>query len=159
MRSLWRSLLQWAKNHHPGWVDAVRVVTGVIIHLKALLFAQGTAFIVRTLEMYDHAPAAKVLVYSIGVVNLVGGTLIMIGLQTRINCLIQIPFVIASVLFSLRHNEGWFLLSNLSLSILIFFLLLFFIVEGSGRFSVDQYIGNSYKTLNPSSGNNNAGQG
>lgn len=137
---------RWAQAHHPRWIDALRIISGLIIHAKALLFIGITAEWIRVLESYGLGKSAKLLVYTIGVVNLLSGTFIIIGFQTRLFALIQIPVIIISLIYSFDHMRGPLFNADVLLSVLILFLLVFFFVEGSGKFSVDQYLRNSYKT-------------
>lgn len=69
-----------------------------------------------------------------------GGLLIALGLLTRVAILFNIPILIGAVFFVNSPTQLFAVHSELGLSILVLFLLLFFLVEGSGRFSVDEYM-------------------
>jgi uncharacterized membrane protein YphA (DoxX/SURF4 family) len=149
VKNLFEKLDAWSRDHHPRWIDALRIALGLIIHLRTILFIGASAYMIKLMEAEGHSAAMKFLLYSIGVIQLLGGTFIVLGLWTRIVSLIQVPSIIASSTFSIIYSTGFFLSSDLLLGLLTLFLLIFFFVEGSGRFSVDQYLRNSYKSLQP----------
>jgi putative oxidoreductase len=149
VKKLFERLEAWSKNHHPKWIDALRIALGLIIHLRTIIFIGAGAHVIKMMEAESSSAGVKFMLYSIGLIQFLGGTFIVLGLWTRIMVLIQIPALIASVIFSIVYSTGFFLSSDLLLGLLILFLLIFFFIEGSGRFSVDQYLRNSYKTYQP----------
>ena len=158
MKNLQRFLFKSRAKHPAGWRDALRVALGLLIHLKSLLFIDATAPFIRLVEIYGLDINDKWLLYTIGTINLVGGTFIILGLQTRIMVLIQIPFILASVVFASIHTSGFYLSSEVWLSLVILLGCCFFFIEGSGKFSVDEYIRNNYKTLTSARKNNPQGE-
>ena len=75
----------------------------------------------------------------IGPTHLVGGVLIAIGLITRISAAFNIPILAGAVLF-INLPQGLEAGTELSLSVLILFLLIFFLIYGSGHFAVGKYL-------------------
>ena len=72
-----------------------------------------------------------------------GGLLVAVGLLTRVIVLFQIPILIATIIF-INYHQGLFALnSELIYSILILGLLIFFLIYGSGIFSVDYLMNKS----------------
>jgi len=71
--------------------------------------------------------------------NMLGGFLIIIGLQTRIMCLIQLPILIGAVVFINAQKGGFAPQSELGLAILALLLTILFLIEGSGPVSLDAY--------------------
>ena len=65
------------------------------------------------------------------------------GLLTRLACLIQIPVLIGAIIFVNTSMLQPF--SELVLSILILILLIYFLVIGSGPWSLDRVINESTK--------------
>ena len=81
---------------------------------------------------------AVMLVHLVASAHLVGGILIAMGLITRIAVLFQIPILMGAIIF-VNSSKGFYSMgSELSLSILVLALLLFFLVFGSGSYSIDE---------------------
>ncbi len=87
--------------------------------------------------IYSKCPLGK---YVIPWLHLLGGAMILVGLFTRLWCLLQIPVLIgAMLLVNVRH--GFFAgESDLLFSIIVFVLLLFFFIEGGGPLSLDNFL-------------------
>ena len=80
------------------------------------------------------------LAHYVALAHLMGGILILLGLITRIAILFQLPILIGAVVF-VNSQHGFFSVnSELSFSLVVLFLLLFFLVEGSGSFSLDEFM-------------------
>jgi uncharacterized membrane protein YphA (DoxX/SURF4 family) len=74
-------------------------------------------------------------------VHLAGGTLIFLGLFTRMAAIFQLPIVFGAVFFvnillSFVNSELW-------LSILVLALLVLFVIIGSGPWSLDRLLSDS----------------
>lgn len=149
MKSFFASLDIWEKKHHPDWIDALRIVSAIIIEVRTLLFISNTAYALRFLEAHHAGAGAAIITYATGSVILLGSALIFLGLMTRIASVTLIPFMIISVILSSSFSNGFALTSDLLLSVIILFLLVFYFVEGSGKFSVDRIIQNYRNTLTP----------
>jgi uncharacterized membrane protein YphA (DoxX/SURF4 family) len=88
---------------------------------------------------------AVILAHSLAFMHIFFGTLILIGVGTRFSCLVMMPVIIASAIFTGVHfgsNHA----SELILSIVVLFLLVFFFIEGSGKFSVSHYMNRSRRS-------------
>ena len=131
----------WGDKHHPKWLDLLRILLGMIILWRGVVFVSDTAALQ---QMIDHSRFEQVsffLAHYVALVHLVGGMMIVVGLLTRLACLFQIPVLIGAVffvnlssgLFASNAGELWF-------SVLVLFLLIFFAVEGSGPWSIDEYM-------------------
>lgn len=70
--------------------------------------------------------------------HLLGGVLIIVGLLTRYAVLLQLPILLAAVIF-LSKNSVLGSVTELAFTILILLLLFFFLVEGGGPLSFDNY--------------------
>ena len=70
--------------------------------------------------------------------HLLGGSLLTLGLLTRFACLIQIPVLLGAIVFVNASMVRPF--SELFLSIMILLLLVYFLVIGSGPWSLDRVI-------------------
>jgi putative oxidoreductase len=67
--------------------------------------------------------------------HILGGVLLTTGLLTRLACIIQIPVLLVAV-FSNLFNQ----FSEFPLSIVVLILLIYFLIVGSGRWSLDWYV-------------------
>ena len=67
--------------------------------------------------------------------HLLGGFLLVLGLLTRFACLLQIPILLGAIIFV--NSSGGILkpFSELSLSILVLLLLVYFLIVGNGPWS------------------------
>jgi putative oxidoreductase len=115
-------------------------VQGVLRIVTALLFLQhGTAklFGVPHVEMFNGLKLFSLLGVG-GVIELVGGLLLLIGLFTR-----PVAFILAGEMavayFGFHAFQAfWPILNKGELAALYCFVFLFFSVAGPGRFSIDR---------------------
>ena len=130
----------WAENHQVKWLAIVRIILGLIIFLKGLFFIMNTEALLAMISNSAFDLYAVLLVHLVASAHLVGGILIVLGLITRIAILFQIP-ILTGAIFFVNAKTGLFSIhSELTLSILVLVLLLFFLIFGSGRFSVDEWM-------------------
>lgn len=134
----------WADRHHPKWIDYLRILLGIILLLK------GIALVVNREQVLINMELSNIDVFSFLVTSqyvlvfyIAGGILVAIGLLTRVIVLFQIPILIATIIFIDYHKGLFALNSELIYSILILGLLIFYLIYGSGKFSVDYLIGKS----------------
>jgi putative oxidoreductase len=124
----------WGDNHHPLWVDFVRVVLGLVFVIK------GLSFITNPAGSLENAPSVFLSLGALHYVifaHVVGGLLIMMGVATRIAVLFQLPILVwalfaAGAAFGIAYGPIILTLILLILSIMI-------LVYGSGSWSVDAY--------------------
>ena len=133
------NIQNWGDHHHPKWLDFFRIVLGVILIWKGILFALNlNAF---TNLMMQHrlgtAVALSIAAHLIIGLHIIGGFFIAIGSHTRMFCLLNLPILLVAVGFvNLSENifrpyaEFW-----LSCSVLT--ALVCFLVEGNGVWSVE----------------------
>ena len=137
---------RWGERHHPRWLDGIRVLLGVFLFYKGVVFIQNIDVLKSVI---DQSPFLTVmsfwLAHYIVFAHLLGGLLIVFGLLTRVAILAQIPILLGAILFvhtSMAVNAtGIFNVhAETGLSILVLLLLIFFLVEGSGPISFDNYM-------------------
>lgn len=127
----------WSSIHHPRWLVFLRVFLGIC------LFAKGISFLSNNLLLQTFIAGSSLndflwLTSVITWAHLLGGFLLIIGLFTRIACLVQIPILIGAVIINAK--EGILSINtDLNLALIILFLLIVFFVEGGGPFSLDKY--------------------
>ena len=129
----------WSVKHHPKWLVALRAALGFVLFIKGISFIKNSTLLPQLIGKSAIAEQTQWLSDFIPWAHLFGGCLIIIGLFTRLAVLLQIPILIGAVFF-INANRGIFAGdSDLLFSIIILLLLIFFLVEGSGPFSLDNY--------------------
>lgn len=138
-------LERWSQLHHYKWMDALRILLGLTLHLKGLMFVFHTADLMNMLQLNFGLEHAVILAHVLAFMHIFFGTLILIGVGTRFSCLVMIPVIFTSIIFIGAHF-GNSPASELILSIVVLFLLVFFFIEGSGNFSVSHYMSRSRRS-------------
>lgn len=136
----------YGDTHHPKWLDLLRILLGLIIFHKAIVFITDTSAIVKTIEGSFSPWIALWIAHYIAGAHLFGGILIAIGLLTRVAIVFQIPILLGAVLIN-APNGFFSLTGEWQLSLLVLFLLIFFLIYGSGPWSVDELIQKKHDPL------------
>lgn len=132
---------RWGETHHPKWIDGLRILLGLVLMWKGIQFVQNIDLLkARIIEQPFLTVVAFWVAHLIVFAHFVGGLLIALGMITRVAVIANIPILIGAVFFVNSPTHLFSVHSELALSILVLFLLLFFLVEGSGKLSVDDYI-------------------
>lgn len=136
--NLTHQIENWADRHHPKWIDYLRILLGIILLLKGITLILNREQVMLNMEM-SNIDVFSFLVTSqyVLVFYIAGGLLVAIGLLTRVMVLFQIPILIATIIFINYHTGLFALNSELIYSILILGLLIFYLIYGSGKISVD----------------------
>jgi putative oxidoreductase len=129
----------WGDQHHPKWIDYLRIVLGIILVWKGIAFASNlNAFSILMMNAgLATAVSISLIAHTIIVLHIIGGLFIALGTHTRLFCLLNLPVLIGAVFFvNLSANifkpysEFWF-------SCLVLFALITFLIEGNGVLSVE----------------------
>jgi len=135
---------KWGDNHHPKFLDVIRIALGVFLFLKGLGFMDNTAMLRSIIENRSDISVSPdllmALVYYVTFVHLVGGTLIAMGILTRFSSVMQIPVVFGAVFF-VNIFQSPFNTDLLSSVIALIFLAVFAVI-GSGKLSLENYLKN-----------------
>ncbi len=135
----------WGNTHHPKILDLIRMLLGILLVVKGLVFLNNAAYlryiIVENKVIRQSPEIITGLIYYTTYVHLAGGTLIFLGLFTRMAAIFQLPIVFGAVFFvnillSFVNSELW-------LSILVLALLVLFVIIGSGPWSLDRLLSDS----------------
>jgi putative oxidoreductase len=137
--SLLQQMNDWSNKHHPKWLVALRVTLGLCLFIKGFEFIENQAALRDLIFMTSLKDQANWLETIIPWIHLLGGSLIVVGLLTRLSVLINIPILVGAV-FLVNVKIG-FHGSDLLFSIIVLFLLIFFLIEGAGPVSLDHYFG------------------
>ena len=132
----------WADRHHPQWIDFLRVILGLFIMYKGVLFISNTSALMDLMKNKDLQFFNLGLAHYVAFAHLVGGFLIALGLVTRVAVIFQIPILLVAVFF-VNIDSGFLSVSNnleFELSLLVLILLIVFLIYGSGKFSLDNYM-------------------
>lgn len=135
--TLLQQLNQWSIRHHQRWFVVLRVGLGLGLIIKGIQFIKNKT----ELEQFIHQSAVSEnfqwLNTFIPWLHLLGGSMLLAGLFTRLSALLQIPILIGAVFF-VNAKRGIFAgESDLLFSVIILLLLLFFLLEGGGPYSLD----------------------
>jgi len=130
----------WGDTHHPAWADALRIVLGIILFLKGISFISDTTYLTKLVGGIHFDLWSVMIVHYVAFAHLMGGLLIALGCLTRLMIILQLPILIGAVFF-VNIRQGFSPLnSELWLSLIVLGLMLTFLVLGSGRFSMDDYM-------------------
>jgi len=137
----------WGDRHHPKWLDLLRIALGIFLCLKGIEFAtnMGTVMSLMTGTMPFSDFIMIIIGHYIVFAHIMGGFLLALGLLTRFACLIQIPVLLGAIIFINISGAMMRPFSELFLSILILALLVYFLIIGSGPWSLDRVIEKSTK--------------
>ena len=128
----------------PRALALLRIITAY------LFMAHGTAklFGIPHIQMFDGLQLAS-LVGLAGVLEVLGGALLLIGLFTRPVAFVMSGFM-AVAYFMAHASQGHVLLPILNqgeLAVLYSFVFLYFLFSGAGAWSVDSIRGDATRTL------------
>lgn len=133
---------RWGEAHHPKWVDLVRAVLGFYLFLKGIDFINNMEVLTTMMAKSDFLGSLSLglLAHYIVLSHLVGGGMIAAGLLTRLACIVQLPILIGAV-FLVNLSAGILApYAALWISVIVLFLLIYFIIIGSGPLSVDEWM-------------------
>jgi uncharacterized membrane protein YphA (DoxX/SURF4 family) len=123
------------------------MLLGIILIMKGITLIINREQVMLNMEM-SHIDVFSFLVTSqyVLVFYIAGGLLVAIGLLTRVMVLFQIPILIATIIFIDYHRGLFALNSDLIYSILVLGLLIFYLIYGSGKISVDNLLDKKKET-------------
>jgi uncharacterized membrane protein YphA (DoxX/SURF4 family) len=129
---------RWSLTHHPRWLVVLRVALGVCLFFKGIFFLANTSTLEELVKGSLVANRSDWMVIFITWSHLLGGFLIIIGLLTRWAALLNVPILMGAVIFinTQRYSFGNF---ELPFAFLVLLLLIFFLVEGGGPISLDNF--------------------
>src|SRR5215831_2684705 len=89
----------WSATHHPSWLVLLRVVLGICLFFKGIIFLSNSVALEHVIAQSALGSSAVKLAYVIVWVHLFGGFLIIIGLFTRWAVIFQIPILMGAIIF------------------------------------------------------------
>ncbi|KAA6440167.1 DoxX family protein [Dyadobacter flavalbus] len=130
----------WGDTHHPAYMDALRVVLGILLFGKGVSFISDTGNLTRLLHSLNIDLWSVMAVHYVAFSHIFGGFLIAIGCYTRTASIFQIPILLVAVFFVNIRAGFSYLNSELWLSMLTLVLVITFSIIGSGRYSTDEWM-------------------
>ena len=130
----------WSEKHHPLWLDFFRVLLGTVLVWQAIYFIVNKSAIVQIVDQYGFGFYTMTAVHAIIGIHLVGGILIFFGLLTRFASAIQLPVLLCNIIFIVIPNGFMSIKSEAELTLIVFALVILFLFEGSGHYSLDNYL-------------------
>ncbi|MDQ4139630.1 MAG: DoxX family protein [Bacteroidota bacterium] len=125
---------------NPRWMDALRIVLGLFLFVKGVMFLEHNSDVFYIFSASQNLVSMEKATLFTSLVHIIGGLMISVGCLTRFSLLCQIPILLGAMLIvnpqrgvHLGNTELW-------LSILVTGLLVFFMIVGPGRYSVDNKI-------------------
>jgi putative oxidoreductase len=137
--STYRDIKRWGDHHHPRWFVILRVALGVALFIKGIAFMNNNVLLKEMFAGTSLSDDSGWLPILITWMNLLGGTLLMLGIQTRLVAILELPIVIGAIVVINVQKTLFAAQSELGLAFLALALLIFFIVEGGGPLSLDGY--------------------
>ena|ERR1700743_3842162 len=130
-------------GHYPRSLSFLRIVLGLTLIWKALLFITNpdvlTTFLKET-GITDHIGFAVFITTAaqlIIILHLIGEICIVLGIQTRLFCLLNLPALIGAVLFVNLNGNLLRPYSELWLSLAVLLALVCFTIKGGGSFAIN----------------------
>ncbi|MBA2328170.1 MAG: DoxX family protein [Flavisolibacter sp.] len=135
--NLLHRLEHWGDNHHPLWLDFVRIALGIFLCFKGFEFLQNMSSLMTLVNdsVSFGSFSMMLLGHYIVFAHVVGGFLLVLGILTRFACIIQIPILMGAVVF--LSNQMMQPYSQLLLTILVLILLIVFLIVGNGRITAN----------------------
>jgi uncharacterized membrane protein YphA (DoxX/SURF4 family) len=130
----------WSNRNTIKWIFLLRVSFGILLVFKGYSFISHTQELEAIISTGSFKSGAKVLAQYVTFSHFFGGAMIILGLLTRLAAVIQIPVMLGAIFFANTANGFMNVDSQLGLCILILILLIFFVLEGGGAYSMDRYL-------------------
>ncbi len=130
---------EWTASHNPKWLALIRVAVGAALLLSGVDFLNNQYKFEQLLDANGFTQYKDIMWNTIPWVHIGGGFLMIIGLFTRFAAFVQIPLLLASLIFVSEKKDLFPNETNVVLTILLLLLLLVFIIEGSGTLSLAYY--------------------
>lgn len=130
---------RWDRSDGPNIFDLLRIFLGVVLFSKGLEFIryhQAVDDIITQSRLLPFIPAHYILLYIV-IGHLLCGILILIGIFTRLSCILLLPVLVGAFIITIQQqNQVLIPYSDLWIVITVNVLLLFFLFEGAGSWSL-----------------------
>lgn len=143
---------KWGNAHRPGFLDIFRIILGLFITYKGLLFITSMDELETTAASFNVWFAGAALAHYVVFAHILGGPLIALGLFTRVVSVLNIPILIGAVIL-VNYPKGFMSVGShmeLEVSLIVLIGLIIFTVFGAGKYSIDAKRRREAKTSQPS---------
>ena len=138
----------WGDAHHPKILDIIRMLVGLLLVAKGYAYFNNAAYIreliIQNKLINQSEDLITAIIFYTTYVQMAGGTMIFLGLSTRLAAIFELPIIFGAVFFI--NILSPFFNSELWLSVLVMALLILFIVIGSGPLSLDRLLSDYRKS-------------
>lgn len=127
--------------NQPAWFTLLRIVLGIILIWKGFNFIRDISVLKSLIDQTGvglFSQHAEALALVVTILTLLCGFFITVGLFTKLSSIVQLPIILVAIIFvNIRNIErdGF----ELTLTVLVFILLILFAIKGSGKLSADEY--------------------
>ena len=125
---------KWGNNNRDVSLLLLRIVLGTVLLVKGFRFLFHSDELTGVINSYHPSSIAVLFTWIVIFADMLGGLFILIGLLTRVTCLVQIPILMGAMLISLEThllNSSEWLLAFVS-----FFLIVYLYIYGSGKYGI-----------------------
>lgn len=138
----WTAMRAWLEERRDLWIDVLRIYLGIGLFIRGLIFFTGGEQVMFRNFVgsgaYEMLTSGFVMHYVV-LAHLCGGILLAFGLLTRLAAAIQVPVLVGAVIA--HAPDGVFALGqSLEFAAFVLVALLFIVLAGPGRLSVDHYV-------------------
>lgn len=127
-------------------IEALRIYFGLALFLKGIYFI-GNMKVLFGMLSYQFPYIDFIFAHYVVLSHIIGGLFIALGLFTRYAALINLPVLFSAIIFDKIQHGLFSSGAEFELAFMVFVLLVFFVIQGSGQFSLDQYIKASHEQL------------
>jgi putative oxidoreductase len=135
--NLMHRIQSYGDTHHPKWLDILRIILGIVLISKGVYYIGNTNELNTIINSNTDTLYNMIIIHYVAFAQLFGGVLITVGLLTRIAVLFQLPVLLGAVIFVNAQAGLLSADSELLLSVIVLCLLIFFLIYGSGPWSID----------------------
>ncbi|MBF9254859.1 DoxX family protein [Pontibacter sp. 172403-2] len=125
---------------NPVWMDGLRIALGLFLFIKGILFLEHTTDVFYMFSQHQDIISIRKASMFTSAVHIIGGLMIAFGFLTRLALLCQIPVLLGAVLVVNPQRGVDMGNAELWLSVIVLGLLVFFMIVGPGRYSIDNKI-------------------
>ena len=139
--NLFHRLELWGDNHHPKWLDYIRIALGLFLCYKAISFLTNMSYLAALMNNANMGGSSfMILLFGqfIVIVTILSGIFLIMGLHTRLVSLIQIPILVGAIVLLNRPGSSAVNPLDLLLTVVTLILLIGFLIVGNGPLSYDK---------------------